>query len=178
MPAGVRNPFVMDVLEVKHTLDGKVRTFACQAAEVTGERAVLLYTLSRAGRVANLPLPVGTVTVGYYWCDRPYNVYHWIAPGGETLGYYFNLSGPVRIARDRVEWEDLEVDVLVTPDHTVQVLDEDKVPASAAHRVGEIARARMQVLEDYPRVVREIEASSAGLVAQATGAGTHDPGSS
>jgi predicted RNA-binding protein associated with RNAse of E/G family len=176
MPAGVRNSFVMDVLEVKRTLDGTERTFACRAAEMTSDRAVLLYTLSRAGRVANLSLAQGTVTVAYYWRDRPYNVYHWIHPHGETLGYYFNLSGPVQIARDRVEWEDLEVDVLVTPDHTVQVLDEDKIPARAAHRIGEITRARAQVLQDYPRVVREIEGSSAGFIAREAGAGTPDPG--
>jgi hypothetical protein len=167
MPVGLRTPLTVDILEVKRTLDGAVRTFPCRAAEVTGERAVLLYTLQRPGRVGDLPLPAGTLTVAYFWRDRPYNVYHWIAPGGETLGYYFNLSGPVRISRERVEWEDLEVDVLVTPDQRVRVLDEDRVPASAVGRLGEIARARARVLEEHARVVREVRAASADLLARA-----------
>ncbi len=167
----------MDVLEVKRTLDGAVRTFPCQAAELTGERAVLLYTLSRPGRVADLVLPAGTLTVAYFWRDRPYNVYHWIAPGGDTLGYYFNLSGPIHISHDRVEWDDLEVDVLVTPDQRVRVLDEDRIPASASGRLEEIARARDRVLGEYARVVPEVQAASErlrarGAAARPGGAGT------
>lgn len=147
----------MNVLEVKHRLDGAVRTYSCEAVEVADDHAVLRYRLPGPGRVADLQLPAGTLTVAYYWADRPYNVYHWIAPAGETLGYYFNLSGPVRIGRDRLEWEDLEVDVLVTPDGRVQVLDEDAVPEDAAARLPEIARARERVLADWRTVVDEVE---------------------
>ncbi len=150
----------MGVLEVKRKLDGSVHTFPCRAAELSDDLAVLLYTLPHAGCVADLALPAGTLTIAYYWRDRPYNVYHWIAPGGETLGYYFNLSGPVHISRDRVEWEDLEVDVLVTPDHRVRVLDEDRVPAAASGRLEEIARACGRVLVEWDRAVREVQGTS------------------
>jgi len=149
-----------NVLEIKRRLDGSVRTYDCETAEAAGDHAVLLYRLPAAGRVAGLTLPAGTLTVAYYWADRPYNVYHWIAPSGETLAYYFNLSGPVRIGRDRLEWEDLEVDVLVTPDGRVQVLDEDAVPPDAAARLPEIARARERVFTDWRAVVDEVERAS------------------
>ncbi len=182
----------MNVLEVKRRLDGTVRTYSCEAVEVADEHAVLLYRLPGPGRVADLALPAGTLTVAYYWTDRPYNVYHWIAPtepgctasrtppndprgaanvanapSGETLGYYFNLSGPVRIGRDRLEWEDLEVDVLVTPDGRVRVLDEDAVPRAAAARLPEIARARERVLADWRTVTEDVERASRAVVARA-----------
>jgi predicted RNA-binding protein associated with RNAse of E/G family len=150
----------VNVLEVKRRLDGGVRTYPCEAVEIAADRAVLLYRLPGQGRVAGLVLPAGTLTVAYYWLDRPYNVYHWMAPSGETLAYYFNLSGPVRIGPDRLEWEDLEVDVLVTPDGRVQILDEDAVPAEAAARLPEIARARERVLADWPAVVADVERAS------------------
>lgn len=150
----------MDVIEVKRRLDGTVKTFACRAVNLSRQRAVLLYTLPHPGRVADLALPAGTLTIAHYWRDRPYNVYHWIAPCGETLGYYFNLSGPVSISRGRVEWEDLEVDVLVTPDWRVRVLDENRIPASASGRLDEIARARERILADWPRAVREVQVAS------------------
>ena len=158
-----RNSSPVNVLEVKRRLDGTVRTYACEAAELAGDHAVLFYRLPGQGRVAALVLPAGTLTVAYYWADRPYNVYHWIAPPGETLAYYFNLSGPVRIGREQVEWEDLEVDVLVTPDGRIQILDEDAVPASAAARLPEIARARECVLADWRTVVEEVERASRAL---------------
>lgn len=153
----------MDVLEVKRTLRGGVHTFPCRAVELTADRAVLLYTLPSAARVADLTLPPGTLTIGYYWIDRPYNVYHWIDSQGTTLAYYFNLSGPVTFTPDTVEWEDLEVDVLVTSDGRARVLDEDRLPESAAGRLPEIARARDRVLREFPRVIREVEASSRAL---------------
>jgi uncharacterized protein DUF402 len=162
----------VNVLEVKRRLDGSVRTYPCEAVEIAADRAVLLYRLPGQGRVADLVLPAGTLTVAYYWADRPYNVYHWIAPAGPgsanaargaTLAYYFNLSGPVRIGPDRLEWEDLEVDVLVTPDGRAQILDEDAVPAAAAARLPEIARARERVLAEWPAVVAEVERASRTL---------------
>jgi len=156
----------VDVLEVKRTLHGEERTYACRAAECSPERAVLLYTLARDGRAGGLTLPAGTLTVAYYWAARPYNVYHWIGPDRGTLAYYFNLSGPVRIAGDRLEWEDLEVDILVLPDGRHEVLDEDRVPAAAAARLPEIAAARDAVLRDYPDVTRGVEAASRALLAR------------
>jgi len=156
----------VDVLEVKRRLDGTVRTYSCEAAEVADDHAILLYRLPGPGRVADLELPAGTLTVAYYWTERPYNVYHWVAPSGRTLAYYFNLSGPPRIGRDRLEWEDLEVDVLVTPDGRVRVLDEEAVPADAAVRLPEIARARDRVLREWPAVAADVERASRPIVAE------------
>ena len=157
----------MEIMEVKRTLDGAVHTFQCTAAEVTPHRAVLLYTISRGRRIEDVELPAHTVTVAYYWTDRPYNVYHWVAPSSETLAWYFNASGPVRIADDRVEWEDLEVDVLVTPDLRVRVLDEDRLPPHLpASRYLEIAGARRRILEEQAAVTHEVEVSSRGFLAR------------
>jgi predicted RNA-binding protein associated with RNAse of E/G family len=155
----------MEILEVKRTLDGAVQTFRCTAAEVTPQRAVLLYTLPERRRIADVELPAGTVTVAYYWADRPYNVYHWVAPSGETLAWYVNASGPVQIGDGRVEWEDLEVDVLVTPGLAVQVLDEDRLPGHLpASRLAQIATARRRILDEYVAVTREVEVSSRGFL--------------
>jgi uncharacterized protein len=157
----------MDIMEIKRTLDGAVHTFPCTAAEVTPHRAVLLYTISQGRRVADVELPAQTVTVAYYWTDRPYNVYHWVAPSSETLAWYFNASGPVQIGDGRVEWEDLELDVLVTPDLRVRVLDEDRLPADLpAARHLEIARARRRILDEQAPVTHEVEVASRGFLAR------------
>jgi len=57
----------------------------------------------------------------------------------------------------------------VTPDHRVQVLDEDRLPAAlAADRRAEIAAAQARVLADQTAVVSEIESASRAFGAQAT----------
>lgn len=161
-----RKHWCMTVTEVKRRLDATVRTYSCEAMEIADDHAVLLYRITGTGRVADVSLTPGTLTVAYYWTDRPYNVYHWIAPSEDTLAFYFNLSGPVRIERNRLEWEDLEVDVLVTPDGRIQVLDEDKVPAGAAARLPEIARARDRVLAEWPAVTAAVERKSRTILPQ------------
>jgi predicted RNA-binding protein associated with RNAse of E/G family len=158
----------MEVLEVKHRLTGGVEQFPCIAVEMTASRAVLLYVLTRARRFGGIDLTPGMVTVAYYWVGRPYNVYHWLSPRGETVAWYFNVSGPVRIADRRVEWQDLEVDVLVTPDLRTQVLDEDRLPLDlSAEQRAAIAAARDRVLREAPEVVRELEQTSRDLLARA-----------
>ena len=162
MRSAIRKTPRMEVLEVKHTLAGAVQSFSCEAAMMNAPRAaVLLYTISALRRVAGLDLPAGTVTVAYFWADRPYNVYHWVSPERETIAWYFNLSGPASIAAGRVEWQDLEVDVLVTPDLRARVLDEDRLPADLpAERRGEIAAAADRVMREYAEVVMVTEAAS------------------
>jgi hypothetical protein len=156
---------LVEILEVKRTLDGSVLTFPCVAVEVTPLRAVLVYRASGSRRIGDLDLPSGTITVAYYWADRPYNVYHWLSPAAVTLAWYFNISGPARIGGGRVEWEDLEVDVLVTPDLQARVLDEDRLPATlAASQQVAIAAARARVLREYAAVARELGASSPALL--------------
>jgi predicted RNA-binding protein associated with RNAse of E/G family len=159
----------VEILEVKRTLAGGVQTYPCTAVNITPGRAVIRYQSAAPRRIADVDLPAGTVTFAYYWADRPYNVYHWLDPHGQTLAYYFNLSSPAQIASDRVIWEDLEVDVLVTPDRRVQVLDEDRLPAAlAAQRRAEIAAAQARVLADQTAVVAEIESASRALGGRAT----------
>ena len=150
---------------MKRTLSGSVLIFPCVAVEVTPQRAVLMYRASGSRRVGDFDLPPDTITVAYYWADRPYNVYHWLSPSGHTLAWYFNISGPARIGDGRVEWEDLEVDVLVTPDLEARVLDEDRLPATlAASRQAAIAAARARVLREYAAVAREVQDTSPGFL--------------
>ena len=60
-----------------------------------------------------------------------------------------------------MEWQDLEVDVLVTPDLRARVLDEDRLPADLpAERRGEIAAAADRVMREYAEVVMVTEAAS------------------
>lgn len=151
------------MIERKTRLDGSVAEFACAPLVVEpGRRAVLRYVSDREWAIAGTPVRVvaGTVTVGHYWVDRPYNVYHWLS-GGRTLAYYCNVATATTIDPAVVAYTDLTVDVLVMPGGATTVLDEDELPPdlAPAHRVA-IARA-LEALADPRALIREVERASA-----------------
>ncbi len=148
------------ITERKTRLDGSVAEFSCQPLVLEpGRRAVLRYVTDREWSIAGTEVRIvpGTVTIGHYWVDRPYNVYHWLLDG-RTLAYYCNVVADTTIASDLVAYTDLVIDVLLRTSFAATVLDEDELPAdlAPAHRLA-IAKA-LEVLIANPRqLIREIE---------------------
>jgi protein associated with RNAse G/E len=162
----------MQFTEVKTLLSGERIEYPCSLLEQTPDRLVLSYSISMAERIAELDLPAGSTSYGYYWPQHPYNVYHWMDPDGKTLGFYVNLSGPVFIGEDYVEWTDLVIDVLILPDPTlgyrVQVLDEDEVPDDIDGSLKlHLVSALHEVMHSWPALVRSVAAHSSRLREQA-----------
>jgi protein associated with RNAse G/E len=151
------------ILEIKHKLDGERKEFRCQLCSYSDDEVVVIYPLTRDGRVDDLALPKGTISYGYFWRDRLYNVYHWITPAGATLGIYFNIGDRTRISRGEIYWRDLVVDILITPDGRCRVLDEHELPADLDPDLRRtIETARDEVLQQKDDLVSEIERRSAG----------------
>lgn len=159
----------MQFTEVKQLLSGERLEFPCSLLEQTSDRIVLSYYTPAAAQIADLDLPAGTLSLGYFWQQYPYNLYHWMDPHGKTLAFYINLSGPVFIGDDFVEWSDLVIDVLILPDATlgyrVQVLDEDEVPDEIDGNLKlHIVSALHEVMHSWPALVRTVAAHSARLL--------------
>ncbi len=89
---------------------------------------VVIYRMPSDVQLEDLLLRKGTISLGYFWHDRPYNVYHWIDAQQDTVALYFNIADSTRISEQTIEWRDLAVDVLITPDGRCRVLDEDELP--------------------------------------------------
>ena len=68
----------------------------------------------------------GTVSTEWYWSDRWFSVFRFTEPSGALRNYYCNINTPVRLEGERLSFVDLDVDVLVAPDFTYRVLDEDE----------------------------------------------------
>ena len=153
------------IIEVKRTLAGTEKRFNCAVLAREGTQLIVLFVASTAMHVHGVDLPVGTITFGHFWTDRPYNVYHWLDPrSGSTIGYYLNLSEQTQVTENCLEWLDLVVDILVIPPHPAVVLDEDEVPHDAsAELLQRIERARRTTLADLPGLVAELEERRATL---------------
>lgn len=65
----------------------------------------------------------GTVSTEYYWLDRWYNVFRFASPAGALRNFYCNVNVPPLFDGKVLSYIDLDIDVLVAPDYTYQVLD-------------------------------------------------------
>lgn len=162
------------VTEVKRYVDGREKRFGCSLVRAEPGHVVLSFVSDRANRVAGLDLPVGMVTHGHYWPDRPYNVYHWMRPDGSTIALYVNICDEVELggavcgpraggagavdAPGLLSWRDLYLDVIIRPDGSTLVLDRDELPADMAPALRQDAEAAVEmVLQHAAAIQAEVE---------------------
>jgi len=160
-------PELPSILEIKRTLDGREKRFACRLLALAADRrhAAVLWIAPEPMHVHGVDLPAGTVSVGHFWTDRSYNVYHWLDPAGQTLGYYFNICDETRITAEVIEWRDLTVDVLAIPGGRLDVLDEHELPPELPTDVAvRIFEGKDDILSAPSAVMAEIEAASRAVL--------------
>ena len=73
----------------------------------------------------------GTISYEYYWSDRWYNIFRFHGPDGAFRNYYCNVSMPPVFENGVLDYVDLDIDVLVWPDSSHQILDEAEYEENA-----------------------------------------------
>jgi protein associated with RNAse G/E len=68
----------------------------------------------------------GTISYEYYWLDRWYNIFKFHEPGGELRNFYCNLNLPPQFENNILDYVDLEIDVLVSKNFEVEILDREE----------------------------------------------------
>jgi len=71
-------------------------------------------------------IEAGTHSIEYFWTERWYSVFRFQSPAGRLLRFYCNINTPARLESGILSFVDLDVDVLVDPDYSYTVLDEDE----------------------------------------------------
>jgi predicted RNA-binding protein associated with RNAse of E/G family len=148
------------ITERKTRLDGTVVEYECEPLVVeAGRRAVVRYVAEqdRTLEGTDLVLRKGTVTVGHFWTDRPYNVYHWLE-NGRTIAFYVNIAADTTVEPAAIAYRDLVVDVLIRPSGAIEILDEDELPPTVEPRYRlAIAKALETCVTEGRRLSAEIE---------------------
>ena len=126
---------------------------------------IAIYRMPEELQLEDVLLPRGTVSYGYFWQDQPYNAYHWIDNDGQTLALYLNICDNTRMSPDRIEWRDLMVDILITPDRRCRVLDENELPDDLDTDL----RAHIEITRDWlcaqpQQLLSDIEQQTARLL--------------
>ena len=68
----------------------------------------------------------GTRTIEYYWLDRWYNIFRFLDEKGRTRLLYCNVNMPPKFEGATLSYVDLDIDILVQPDFSYQILDQDE----------------------------------------------------
>ncbi|TMC72009.1 MAG: DUF402 domain-containing protein [Chloroflexi bacterium] len=148
------------ITERKTRLDGSVVEYSCEPLLIeAGRRAVVRYVTERDRPLegTDLVLRKGTVTIGHFWIDRPYNVYHWLE-GNQTVAFYVSITIDTAIEPALITYRDLVVDVLIRPSGAIEILDEEELPASIEPRYRQaIAKALEACVTEARRLSAEIE---------------------
>ena len=101
-------------------------------------------------------IPAGTLSTEFYWTDRWHSVFRFRDPSGALRCYYCNVNRPAEFGDGVLSFVDLDIDVLVAPDLSYTVLDEDEFEAHAA-RFGYDETLRARVREALAELLRMIE---------------------
>ena len=100
------------------------------------ERGSLLVTSNFAGQeMQNWKGPWVTPydVRNHFWSDRWYNVMRCELPhGGGLHSWYCNVTTPAEYDGENLHYADLDLDVHVFPDGTIEVLDEDEFLENSA----------------------------------------------
>lgn len=75
---------------------------------------------------------LGTISIEYYWLDRWYNIFRFLQPTGDIRYYYCNINVPPAFDGNTLSYIDLDIDILVMPDFSYRILDEDEFDENAA----------------------------------------------
>jgi len=90
-------------------------------------------------------IKAGTHSTEFYWTDRWYAVFLFREPSGEPRNFYCNVNTPAQLSEGALSFVDLDVDVLVHPDFSFQVLDEEEFERHAeAYNYPPLYRRRVQ----------------------------------
>ena len=152
------------ITEIKTTLGGERKTFDCELLRRADAEVVVIYRMPRDIQLEDILLPAGSVSLGYFWESRPYNVYHWIDDSHATRALYFNIADSTQISTNASAWRDLTVDVLISPDGRCRVLDEDELPVDIdtgllryiENARDDLCRDPLSRLDEYDKLTRSL----------------------
>jgi uncharacterized protein len=101
-------------------------------------------------------IKAGTRSTELFWTDRWYSVFRFQEPSGELRNFYCNVSTPARLSDGVISFVDLDIDVLVGPDFSFRILDQEEFESHAKlYNYPPLYRFRVQ--ESVKEIVSLIE---------------------
>ena len=170
-PPGDRSAIGRPYLERKKKADGSWREYRCSLLHLEPGLVIVRFVMERGGSIPGTPIMVtpGSVSDGYFWSRRPYNLYRMRRADGSIIAHRFDAVTDVVIGEAEVSYRDLVLDWWVLPDGLVLEEDRDEFDAlrSAGGMTARDARraegAARQIWSRYRHIIDEAEDLEARL---------------
>jgi protein associated with RNAse G/E len=69
---------------------------------------------------------LGTVSYEFYWLDDWFNIFRFHEPDGSLRNFYCNINTPPKFENNFLNYIDLDIDVLVWKNFSIEILDLDE----------------------------------------------------
>jgi len=116
-----------DYLEIKRHKNKPDQQFHCTLLHREPGYAVLAYKAVKAGLIADISIPAQSTTIAHYWQDRPYVAWRMFDKNFTLLGTLFHICSNVCIQDDQLSYDDLLLDIWITPIGDARILDKDEL---------------------------------------------------
>jgi protein associated with RNAse G/E len=73
----------------------------------------------------------GTISYEFFWRSRWYNIFRFHEPEGDFRNFYCNINQPPVIKDNSLNYVDLDIDVLIGKDFSIDILDKEEFEQSA-----------------------------------------------
>lgn len=123
-----------DIITVSaRSVDGNLKkSWSCRLLNSEGSTLCLEGTFNVSLKHLELGrIEPGTKSVEYFWLDRWYSVFIFFTPDGELRNFYCNLNFPPTVKHSSLDYVDLDIDIVVWPNGSIEVLDIEEFELNA-----------------------------------------------
>ena len=154
--------------EIKRHKNKPDQRFLCDLALREQDHIVIVYHAPSAGRIADIDVAPGSTTIAHYWQNGGYVLWRMFAADRTLVGTLFHICSNTDITEQTVSYDDLIIDVWITPQGIARVLDEDELAdAIEAGLVTDderswVEKQKKTILADYSGIIdriRDIEST-------------------
>ena len=157
------------ILERKVKPDGTVREYGCSLLYLDATLAVVEFAMTLGLPGLPVEVPPGSISHGYFWARRPYNLYRMRRADNALIAHRFDAVTDVVLAATAIDYRDLVLDWWALPGG--EFIEEDRDEYDDLLAVGGLdaadaavtERAAHLVLSRYRRVIAEAAELERGL---------------
>ena len=140
-------------LERKQKADGSWREYGCTLLHRQPGLVIARFVMEQGGAIHGTPIevPPGSVSHGYFWKRRPYNLYRMRRDDGSVIAHRFDAVTGVQIGDTGVSYRDLVLDWWTLPDGTI--FEEDREELEQLQAAGQLPVGDLAIAEEAARQV-------------------------
>lgn len=97
----------------------------------------------------------GTVSYEYFWKNRWFSIFRFHEPDGSLRNFYCNINTPPVFDTNEISYTDLDIDIIVLPDFSYEILDLEEFEKNSTDYAQEIIEKAHEALEELKEMIRK-----------------------